>query len=658
MFTGDDDAGVALAFQNESVMVFVNDKFQDTSDFTTSGGNTVTLGASATAVSAGDKVSIIVFDSVITQQSLSVIQTNASNSATDASQHATTASRWAKEADTTSVVDADTGVDSNEYSAKAYAQGTGTPNGSSKEWASKTGSPVSGSEYSAKYWATSPAVTNVSTNINAITTVNTNLSSVQTISNNISDVTSLASSLGGVTTYVVTVVGGVYYLDGSSNPTLTMERGNSYVFDLSDSSNSGHPLAFKSGTSPYTTGVTTTGTAGQSGAQVRIDVSSTAPATLRYYCTVHGNSMGNTISVINSNFSIVAANIGNVNTTATNIGNINTAAGSASDINTLVGQITPTNNVSTLAGISGQISTVAGVASDITTVAGQITNNNLQTVASDIADVVAVANDLQETTSEIDTVANAITNVDNVGNNISDVTTVAGQIAPTNNINTVSDGYQSSRTQHWQRQYRRKQHCDVQTVAGISAAVSTAATNVTQFNETYHGPSASAPTSNVTVGDLWFDTTNNTMKVYNGTGWINSGSSVNGTSERVSYIVGTNSGSYTSGSTTVFPVIYDAGFVDVYLRGIKLVNGSDFTATNGTTITLSSAAVASDPIDIVAYGTFQLNNTTLTDLTDVNVSSPTNNQILQYNSTNSRFENADLSAASPGFALAMSVALG
>ena len=661
VFTGDDDAGVALAFQNESVMVFVNDKFQDTSDFTTSGGNTVTLGASATAVSAGDKVSIIVFDSVITQQSLSVIQTNASNSATDASQHATTASRWAKEADTTSVVDADTGVDSNEYSAKSYAQGTGTPNGSAKEWASKTGSPVAGSEYSAKYWATSPAVTNVSTNINAITTVNTNLSSVQTISNNISDVTSLASSLGGVTTYVVTVVGGVYYLDGSSNPTLTMERGNSYVFDLSDSSNSGHPLAFKSGTSPYTTGVTTTGTAGQSGAQVRIDVSSTAPATLRYYCTVHGNAMGNTISVINSNFSIVAANIGNVNTTATNIGNINTAAGSASDINTLVGQITPTNNVSTLAGISGQISTVAGVASDITTVAGQITNNNLQSVASDIADVVAVANDLQETTSEIDTVANAITNVDNVGNNIANVNTVAGQIAPTNNISTVA-GAATAINQVGPNignvNIVGNNINDVQTVASISAAVSTAATNVTQFNETYHGPSASAPTSNVTTGDLWFDTTNNTMKVYNGTGWINSGSSVNGTSERVSYIVGTNSGSYTSGSTTVFPVVYDAGFVDVYLRGIKLVNGSDFTATNGTTITLSSAAVAGDPIDIVAYGTFQLNNTTLTDLTDVNVSSPTNNQILQYNSTNSRFENADLSAASPGFALAMSVALG
>ena len=48
-------------------------------------------------------------------------------------------------------------------------------------------------------------------------------------------------------TYTVTVAnsgsGNVYYIDGAANPALTFARGNTYVFNLSDNSNSGHPLA-------------------------------------------------------------------------------------------------------------------------------------------------------------------------------------------------------------------------------------------------------------------------------------------------------------------------------------------------------------------------------------------------------------------------------
>jgi hypothetical protein len=36
---------------------------------------------------------------------------------------------------------------------------------------------------------------------------------------------------------------------------------------------------------------------------------------------------------------------------------------------------------------------------------------------------------------------------------------------------------------------------------------------------------------------------------------------------------------------TVFAATYDAGYVDVYLNGVKLLAGTDFTATNGTSIT-------------------------------------------------------------------------
>ena len=136
----------------------------------------------------------------------------------------------------------------------------------------------------------------------------------------------------------------------------------------------------------------------------------------------------------------------------------------------------------------------------------------------------------------------------------------------------------------------------------------TAATSIAtaqQFLDTYF-VSANAPSgANVTLGDLWFDTTANQMKVFGSGGFQSAGSSVNGTAERKDYIVGTNSGSYTSGSLTTFPAVYDPNFCDVYLNGIKLTP-SDFTATDGANVVLASAAATGDSISIVSFGTFSL----------------------------------------------------
>jgi hypothetical protein len=118
-----------------------------------------------------------------------------------------------------------------------------------------------------------------------------------------------ATSLGPeVTTFAVTVAdngGNKFFIDGVSNPTLALVRGQKYVFDVSDATNDGHPLRFKDGSgNSYSTGVTVSGSAGQSGATVTILVASDAPSSLRYYCTVHGNGMGNTISVSTSAVSL------------------------------------------------------------------------------------------------------------------------------------------------------------------------------------------------------------------------------------------------------------------------------------------------------------------------------------------------------------------
>tara|TARA_B100000900_G_scaffold290896_2_gene249731 strand:- start:4189 stop:6048 length:1860 start_codon:yes stop_codon:yes gene_type:complete len=108
----------------------------------------------------------------------------------------------------------------------------------------------------------------------------------------------------GAQTFVITVVssgGNKFAIDGVTNPVLELASGVTYTFDVSDSSVSGHPLRFKDGSTSYTDGVTVSGTAGQSGATVTFTVPNDAPtSTLLYYCTVHGNAMGNSISVPNS----------------------------------------------------------------------------------------------------------------------------------------------------------------------------------------------------------------------------------------------------------------------------------------------------------------------------------------------------------------------
>ena len=96
----------------------------------------------------------------------------------------------------------------------------------------------------------------------------------------------------------VTANGGKFYIDGTIIPTLTFLRGDTYVFNQSDSTNNTHPLKFSttndnSGGVEYTEGVTVSGSAGSAGATVSITVSTTAPDTLYYYCGNHSNMGAN-----------------------------------------------------------------------------------------------------------------------------------------------------------------------------------------------------------------------------------------------------------------------------------------------------------------------------------------------------------------------------
>ena len=107
-------------------------------------------------------------------------------------------------------------------------------------------------------------------------------------------------------------------------------------------------------------------------------ISSNAPSSLRYYCTVHGNGTGNTISVVNNNMSTVASNMTDVNNVGSDITNVNTVATDLAGTDTIG---TCCNRYTALE-YSG--SNLSGT-------------DTIGTVATDIANVNAVGTDIANT---------------------------------------------------------------------------------------------------------------------------------------------------------------------------------------------------------------------------------------------------------------------
>jgi hypothetical protein len=299
-------------------------------------------------------------------------------------------------------------------------------------------------------------------------------------------------------------------------------------------------------------------------------------------------TVANDLNEATSEIEVVANNITNVNTVGTNITNVNTVAGNDTNITTVAGN---NANISTVAGISGNVTTVAGISSDVTAVAADATD--IGAVSTDIANVNTVAGSI----SNVNTVAGNNANVTTVAGINSDVTTVAGissdvSTVSTNNANVTTVAGSIS---------------NVNSVAGSITNVNSVATNlssVNNFAEVYR-ISATAPTTSLDDGDMWFDTTASKLKIWNGASFDLAGSSINGTSARFKYVATASQTVFTGTDANGNTLAYDAGYIDVYLNGVHL-DPSDYTATDGSTITLNSGATLNDELYIVGFGTFSV----------------------------------------------------
>ena len=79
-----------------------------------------------------------------------------------------------------------------------------------------------------------------------------------------------------------------------------------------------------------------------------------------------------------------------------------------------------------------------------------------------------------------------------------------------------------------------------------------------------------------------------------------------------------------TGSQTTFSITYTVGYLDVYHNGVKLIPGTDFTATNGTSFDLTVAAQNGDVVEAIAYNkqnVYSIVGSPLTELTVTGISS-------------------------------------
>jgi hypothetical protein len=410
--------------------------------------------------------------------------------------------------------------------------------------------------------------------------------------------------------------------------------------------------------------------------------------------TTVANISANVTSVANNeaDIDLVALNMPSVTTVATNINDVITVA---NDLNEAISEIETaandlneaTSEIDTVSNNIANVNIVGGISADVTNVAN--VNTDIQTLA-DLQDGTVATNaisTLAGLNTEIQGVYNIRTNVTNVDTNATNVNLVAGQISPTNNISAVGAvatqigtlgalGTEITNLNNIRTDITgvnniagdvtavNNNSANINTVAGLNteitalgasgtvASINTVATNINSVNSfanTYLGASATAPTqdpdgSALDLGDLYFDTASDTMKVYSSGGWINAGSAVNGTANRFKYTATASQTTFTGADDNGNTLAYDSGFTDIYLNGVKLVNGSDFTATTGNSIVLNSGASLNDILEVIAYGTFSLSNFSITDANDVPVLGSAG-QALVVNSGGTALEFANASSA-------------
>jgi hypothetical protein len=153
--------------------------------------------------------------------------------------------------------------------------------------------------------------------------------------------------------------------------------------------------------------------------------------------------------------------------------------------------------------------------------------------------------------------------------------------------------------------------------SSASTSASNAATSATNaenaydnFDDRYLGAKATDPTVDndgdaLITGAMYFDSSNNVMKVYSGTEWQNASSSIEGIKSDFVYTATASQVLFSGADDNTDTLVIDkAGLVNVYLNGVRLTDADYTIDASGNSVTLDSGATVGDIVEIEVFGNF------------------------------------------------------
>ena len=123
------------------------------------------------------------------------------------------------------------------------------------------------------------------------------------------------------------------------------------------------------------------------------------------------------------------------------------------------------------------------------------------------------------------------------------------------------------------------------------------------FNSSIDGPPTDNDNGTLATGMLYFNTTDGEMRVYDGANWIAASASGSVSFTKYKYVATASQTTFSGTDANSATLSYVTNNIIVALNGV-ILDATDFTANNGTSVVLGSGAALSDEVTIYAFKSF------------------------------------------------------